>query len=131
MNRYQVKLSNETNDDNGNNNDNQNNNKYRRGNYNNGGFNNQFSPGRNNQRGYRNNSPANEGDIETNPNIGETQWNHSFGAVLCPETMNDMKEQNKFLPKFNGSQLCLRYHAKESCYKNCMRGATHVKLHGR
>ena len=50
---------------------------------------------------------------------------------MCPEMMNDMKEQNKFLPKFNGSQLCLRYHAKGSCYKNCVRGATHAKLHGR
>ena len=50
---------------------------------------------------------------------------------MCPDTMNDMKEKGKFLPKFNGSQLCLRYHAKGSCYKNCTRAAMHVKLHGR
>ena len=75
--------------------------------------------------------PAGDGDFDNNPNISKAQWNHNFRAVMCPETMNDMKEQNKYLPKFNGSQLCLRYQAKGSCYKNCVRGATHVKLHGR
>ena len=132
MNRYQVKLQDDANGDNNSNNETQNNNRYRRGNYNNGGFNNQFSPGRN-SRGYKTNynSPSGEDNIENNPNINETKWNQNFGAVMCPETLNDMKEQSIYLPKFNGSQLCLKFHAKGICFKNCQRAATHVKLHGR
>ena len=50
---------------------------------------------------------------------------------MCPDTMNSVKEKGIYLPKFNGSQLCLKYHAKGSCFKNCTSVAMHAKLHTR
>ena len=136
MNWYQVKLPNDSNDRRENNNSHHNtnnNNNDNNANNNNNNRDNYFSPGRQNRAGGNGqfNSPSARRDMDQNQNYNKTKWTQNFGAVLCLDTMKAVANKGKYIPKIKGVSLCLRFHAKGQCFKNCSRAVTHVCLHRR
>ena len=135
MNRYQVKLPNDNNDKTENNNsyNNRHDNNSDNNATNNNNRDNYFLPGRQYRAGGNGqfNSPHARGDMDHNQNYNKMKWTQNFGAVLCPETMKAVGDKGKYIPKIKGVNLCLRFHAKGQCFKNCSRAVAHVRLHGR